>query len=108
MVVQMRPQDVKARLDDGKPTYFLDVRQPEEHAIARIAGSELIPLGEIPQRVGEIAPPDGALVVCYCHHGIRSLSAAAKLEQLGIANVVSMSGGIDAWSVYIDPTVPRY
>jgi rhodanese-related sulfurtransferase len=56
----------------------------------------------------EIRPPDDALLVVYCHHGIRSLSGAAILEQHGFANVVSLAGGIDAWSLHIDPKVPRY
>ena len=59
-------------------------------------------------RLEQLQPPPGALVVAYCHHGIRSLSAAALLEQAGIQPVVSLHGGIDAWSLRIDPQVPRY
>ena len=53
-------------------------------------------------------PPTGALLVVYCHHGIRSMSAAQFLERAGFTNVVSLAGGIDAWSVEVDPKVPRY
>jgi rhodanese-related sulfurtransferase len=108
MVRQIRPEDVKAKLDAGEPVYLLDVRQPEEHAHCRLPGSHLIPLGELPYRVGEVEPPAGAAVVVYCHHGVRSLSGAAILQQLGHDKVYSMAGGIDAWSARIDPSVPRY
>jgi rhodanese-related sulfurtransferase len=108
MVRQILPQDVKARLDAGEPVYLLDVRQPEEYEHCRLDGSQLIPLGELPRRAGEVEPPDGAAVVVYCHHGIRSLSGAAILQQFGLENVYSMAGGIDAWSQVVDPTVPRY
>ena len=56
----------------------------------------------------ELAPPPGALVVAYCHHGVRSLSAAAYLQAQGLSDVVSLAGGIDAWSLRVDPKVPRY
>lgn len=108
MVRQIHPTDVKAKLDAGEPVLLVDVRQPEEYALCRIAGSVLIPLGELTGRVGELDPPDGATVVVYCHHGIRSLSGAAVLAQAGLPNVVSMAGGIEAWSTLIDPAVPRY
>ena len=109
MIRQISPEDVKARLDAGEPVYLLDVRQPEEYEICRLPGSHLIPLGELPQRAGEVDPPVGVPVVVYCHHGIRSLSGAAILEQaVGLGDVYSMSGGIEAWSQRVDPAVPRY
>lgn len=108
MVRQIQPQQVKALLDAGEPVHLVDVRQPEEHAICRLAGSQLIPLGELVRRTGEVEPPPGATVVVYCHHGVRSLTGAAVLGQAGFENVVSMAGGIDAWSVLVDPAVPRY
>jgi rhodanese-related sulfurtransferase len=58
--------------------------------------------------VEEVQPPEGALVVVYCHHGVRSLRGAAVLAQAGHENVASLAGGIDDWSLTIDPTVPRY
>lgn len=109
MIRQISPEDVKAKLDIGEPVYLLDVRQPEEYAICRLPGSHLIPLGELPHRAGEVEPPAGAAVVVYCHHGIRSLSGAAILQQAaGLGDVYSMAGGIEAWSARIDPAVPRY
>jgi len=107
----MREIDVRElhrRLTAGEPTLVVDVREPWEHAIAAIAGSTLIPLGVLTGRADEVAPPPGALVVTVCHHGVRSLSAAAILEQAGIGDVASLAGGIDAWSRLVDAAVPRY
>lgn len=108
MVRQISPEDVKAKLDAGEPVVLLDVRQPEEYAHCRLPGSQLIPLGELVRRASEVEVPDGATVVVYCHHGVRSLSGALILQQAGLENVASMAGGIEAWSLRIDPTVPRY
>ncbi len=92
----------------GDSLYVVDVRQPWEHELARLPDDILVPLDELADRADEITPPAGALVVTYCHHGVRSLNAAAILEQLGHTNVASLAGGIDAWSRLIDPSVARY
>jgi rhodanese-related sulfurtransferase len=92
----------------GESIYLVDVRQPWEHELVRLGDEVLMPLGEIADRHDEITPPDGALVVTYCHHGVRSLNAAAMLERIGHARVASLAGGIDAWSQLIDPSLPRY
>jgi rhodanese-related sulfurtransferase len=105
---EIHVQQLKAKLDAGERLFLLDVRQPDEHAICSLPNSMLIPLGELPVRLNEIHPPAGALVVVYCHHGIRGLSGAAFLEQAGVTPVASLAGGIDAWSALIDPDVPRY
>jgi len=108
MIPQIKPAELKRKLDAGEPVLLLDVRQPEEHAVCRLPDDLLIPLGELTGRVGEVAPPEDSLVVVYCHHGVRSLSGAAILARAGIENVASLSGGIEAWSTQIDPSVPRY
>jgi len=108
MVQQINVKQLAQHLADGQSVYLVDVRQPEEHEAAALPESYLIPLGELPGRADEIRPPGDALVVVYCHHGIRSLSGAAILEQLGFTKVVSLAGGIDAWSLHVDPKVPRY
>jgi rhodanese-related sulfurtransferase len=108
MIRQLTPMDVNNLLIAGEPVMLLDVREPEEYAICRLPGSVLIPLGELPSRLGEIDVPEGGTVVVYCHHGIRSNRAAAFLHQQGIENAVNMSGGIEWWSQQIDPSVPRY
>jgi rhodanese-related sulfurtransferase len=92
----------------GEPVFILDVRQPWEHETAALPGSVLIPLSDLPARAAEVRPPVGTLVVVYCHHGIRSLSGAALLEQADVRPVVSLAGGIDAWARLVDPGVPRY
>ncbi len=107
MVPQIQPNDLKGLLDGGAPVLLVDVRQPEEHVYCNLPGSLLIPLGELKARVQEIEPGE-ALVVVYCHHGVRSLSGAAILAQAGIPNVASLAGGIDRWSLTVDPGVPRY
>lgn len=107
MVPQIQPTDLKHLLNSGETVVLLDVRQPEEHAFCSLPGSMLIPLGELPARVGELTVTD-SLVVVYCHHGIRSLSGAAILAQFGFPNVASLTGGIDRWSEVVDPSVPRY
>jgi adenylyltransferase/sulfurtransferase len=97
-----------ARLGRGDPTFLLDVREPWEHQLAALPGSVLVPLGELPVRYEDVAVPEDALVVTYCHHGVRSLQAAAFLRGNGWPGVVSLAGGIDAWSHSVDPAVPRY
>jgi adenylyltransferase/sulfurtransferase len=87
---------------------LLDVRRFDEHETVALPGSVHIPLDELEQRADEIEVPKGALVVAYCHHGVRSLSAAALLERLGFDAVASLRGGIDAWSLRVDPSLRRY
>jgi rhodanese-related sulfurtransferase len=108
LIPQISVQHLSEKLAAGESVYLLDVRQPDEHAFAALPRSTLIPLGELPGRVAEVDPPAGALVVVYCHHGVRSLTGAHLLQQAGIAPVASLAGGIDAWSRLIDPAVPKY
>src|SRR5262245_11831228 len=107
MVSQIQPTDLKAMLEAGAPVVLLDVRQPEEHVYCHLPGSVLIPLGELHARTSEIDPGE-ALVVVYCHHGVRSLSGAAILSQAGFPNVASLAGGIERWAQVVDPSMPRY
>ena len=108
MVRRISAVELKAMRDRGDPVTLIDVRQPEEYAIARIGGGVLIPMMELPVRLGEIKPEDGTPVVVYCHHGVRSLKAAYYLAQSGLDNVASLEGGIEAWSLTVDAGVPRY
>src|SRR5262249_47516893 len=107
MVQQISVRELDQKRKAGEVVYLVDVRQPWEHEIASLGGL-LVPLNELTQRAEEITPPQGTLVVAYCHHGVRSLSAAVLLERLGHPRVASLRGGIDAWSIEIDPSVPRY
>ncbi len=108
MVLQITPRELATHMANDRTILLLDVRQPWEHETAAIAGSTLIPVSELPARANELKPPADALVVVYCHHGMRSLSAAAILQRQGLQNVSSLAGGIDAWSCDVDPGVPRY
>jgi len=108
LVAQISPRELADVIAAGRPVYLIDVRKPWEHERAALPGSVLVPLDELAARVDEIEPPPGALVVAYCHHGVRSLSAVAILAELGRPGVASLRGGIDAWSLVIDPKVPRY
>lgn len=101
--------EVKAMLDDGHDFLLLDVRQPEEFAICKIDGAALVPLPDLPSRVDEIRRLAGNRpIITTCHHGGRSLNAAMLLREAGLADVKSMRGGIDAWSVRIDASIARY
>jgi adenylyltransferase/sulfurtransferase len=84
------------------------VREPDEHAIASIAGARLVPLGALLQRLGELEPWRDRRVVVTCHHGPRSLRGAAALKERGFRRVENLAGGIEAWSLTVDPGVPRY
>lgn len=87
---------------------LLDCRTPEEHATASIAGSLLLPMQELPDRVSELVAWESAPIIVHCHHGMRSLRVAKWLREQGFSHAQSMQGGIDAWSTDVDPTVPRY
>jgi adenylyltransferase/sulfurtransferase len=108
MVQEISVRELEQKLRAGELVYLVDVRKPWEHETAALSGSVLVPLDELLDRADEIHPPEGAWVVAYCHHGVRSLSAAVLLEQLGHRKVASLRGGIDAWSLEIDPRLPRY
>src|SRR5262245_2568204 len=87
--------DLVAKIASGESIQLRDVRQPDEHAFVALPASQLIPLSELPHQLGEIHPSDGATVVVYCHHGVRSLMAVNFLLRNGFRNVVSLAGGID-------------
>ena len=106
---EVTPQEVKRRVDAGAAVHLIDCREPHEFQIARIEGAELIPMRGIPAELGalESRSQQGTLIV-YCHHGVRSMRVVQWLREQGIEACQSMSGGIDAWSIAIDPSVPRY
>jgi len=97
--------ELKNLLAAGSVT-LLDVRSAEELDIARIEGARHIPLSELPQRFSELDA--GAPLAVLCHHGARSEMAARFLEKNGFGDVANVAGGIDAWSLNVDPAVPRY
>ncbi|MDZ4688063.1 MAG: rhodanese-like domain-containing protein [Planctomycetaceae bacterium] len=99
---------VKTKLDAGTPLLFVDVREPDEYATAKIAGTTLLPMSQLAERVAELEPHRDGEIVVHCHHGGRSLRVTMWLRGQGFAKVSNMTGGIDAWSQQIDPGVPRY
>jgi rhodanese-related sulfurtransferase len=99
-------QNAAALLQDGKAK-LIDVREPWEYATAKIEGSLLMPMGEIPSRAHQELDPDDHLLI-LCHHGARSLSVTNWLRQQGFDASQSIAGGIDAWSSQVDLKIPRY
>jgi rhodanese-related sulfurtransferase len=113
-VAELPGRVLKQRLAAGESLTLLDVREPDETAYCKIdipltARLLIIPMREVPGRLGEIdqALGRGPLVV-YCHHGVRSLAVAEWLCERQSGEISNLSGGIDAWSVEVDPGVPRY
>lgn len=100
------PRELKDRLDKGDNLCLLDVREPWENSKAKIEGSILIPLGTLPYSLDQL--DRNAEIIAYCHHGMRSADATGFLLQQGFKNVKNLVGGIDAWSVQVDPNIPRY
>lgn len=107
--IEVTPTDVKRRIDAGEKVALIDVREPFEHQLTCIDGADLIPMNTVPQRLQEIeAKADESTLVIFCHHGVRSLNVADWLRRQGVENCQSMAGGIDRWSLEVDPSVPRY
>ncbi len=98
--------EVQQWRQEGRPFTLIDVRTPQEYAICSIAGARLIPLQELPDRLGELDTAD--LLVAHCHTGVRSARAVSFLRDMGFAKAKNLTGGIDAWSRMVDPSVPRY
>lgn len=105
--MEIDPKEVKRRLDAGEKIRLLDVREPFEHQQSRIEGAELIPMRTVPQSLDSLRAAPEPLVV-FCHHGMRSMQVVEWLRGQGLEDCQSMAGGIDRWSLQIDPSVPRY
>jgi adenylyltransferase/sulfurtransferase len=93
-------------LETPAQVVLIDVREPDEVARCRIAGSTTIPMKQIPENVGTL-PKDKHLLI-HCHHGGRSMRVTQFLRANGFSAVSNVAGGIDAWSLAIDTRVPRY
>ncbi|MCU1295407.1 MAG: Rhodanese-like domain protein [Bryobacterales bacterium] len=107
--LELSPQELRSRQEKGEKILVIDVREPEEVAVARIDDSRLMPMQSIPAQLQSIeALADENTLAVLCHHGVRSLNVAVWLRQRGVENCFSITGGIDRWSREIDPTVPRY
>jgi len=98
--------ELKKRLDAGERLLLVDVREPWEWDVCRIEGAKLIPMRTIPANLQALDVEEP--VICYCHHGMRSLDVAVWLRKQGVESARSLAGGIERWSMEIDPKVPRY
>ena len=87
---------------------LVDCRENDEYQLVHIAGARLMPLSELASRLAELEPYRNQPIVVHCHHGGRSLKAATWLREQGFRKAQSMAGGIDSWSIEIDPSLPRY
>ena len=99
--------ELKQRIDSGEDLQIIDVREPDEVAIATIPNTKHIPLGQIINRMSEIDPHKETVV--HCKMGGRSARAIMALKQSGFSgNLINLKGGITAWSNEVDPSVPKY
>lgn len=100
--------ELKNWLDDSslEPPKLLDVREAWEFALCQIAGSEHIPMGNIPGDLARLDPD--ATYVVICHHGVRSYQVAGFLERQGFEKMINLDGGVAAWAEQVDPTMAKY
>ena len=103
--IEVSVHDLKRALDERSAT-VVDVREAWEADVAKIAGALLIPLSEFAARAKEL--PHDKPILIHCHHGGRSMQATQWLRRQGYDKVSNVAGGIDAWSLEIDPNTPRY
>jgi rhodanese-related sulfurtransferase len=109
MPLEITPAAAREKLATESNVILLDVREPEEYALAHVDGSLLMPMQSVPAELQKLeAMADEGDLLVLCHHGVRSLQVAAWLQARGVENAVSVAGGIDRWSVEIDASVPRY
>jgi adenylyltransferase/sulfurtransferase len=102
----IEPQDLANRLSNGIPVRLIDVREPNEAQISQIPGAELIPLGQLPERMAALDSADD--MVLFCRSGSRSTRALQLLVSAGFRKVKNLRGGINAWVREVDPTQPVY
>jgi len=106
MPAEINVRDLSQRVAAANPPVVLDVREPQELAIARFPGAVEIPMHDVPARIAELDPKQEIFVLC--HHGMRSAQVASFLADQGFARVGNVTGGIDAWALLVDPSVARY
>jgi rhodanese-related sulfurtransferase len=104
--LEISPREAVELFSKGNGVVLIDVREPWEYETCRIEGAKLIPMRTIPANLQALDTGDD--VICYCHHGMRSLDVAVWLRRQGVDRARSLAGGIDRWSQEVDPKVPRY
>jgi rhodanese-related sulfurtransferase len=105
---EVSAEDLKRRLGAGEPVLVVDCRTAGERETARIEPSVHVPMDAIDAHLDTLREDPSRPIVVYCHHGVRSMRVTTALRHLGFPSVHSMAGGIDRWSVAVDPDVPRY
>ena len=105
-VPEITVEELKAKIDRGDDFFLLDVREPNEYQICKIAGAKLIPLGELSQRTGEL--DSNRELVVHCKVGVRSAKAVSLLQERGFTRASNLKGGILAWIDRIDPSQSKY
>ena len=104
---EVGPAQLHAELDGPNPPLLVDVRTAEERSLARIDPSLHLGLDAFLRQVHDLIPKDADVVV-YCHSGLRSGQAAMWMLANGWPRVRNLAGGVDAWSLEVDPSMPRY
>jgi len=99
-------KELEAKIKNNQRPYMLDVREPFERDICKLTDDKSIPLKELPNRIAELNKDQE--IVVYCRSGGRSMQACQYLEENGFKNVINLTGGVLAWSDYVDPTFPKY
>lgn len=108
-VKELTPQQLQEKLEsDPDSLLLLDCREQQEYELVRLEGARLIPMSELAERVEEIRDYQDQPIAVYCHHGVRSQRVAHWLAQQGFSDVSSLAGGIDRWSLEVQPSLPRY
>lgn len=104
--IEITPRELQKMIQTDVPLTLIDVREPDEYEVCKITGAQLIPLRQIPARVGEL--DKNKLIVLHCHHGRRSMMALQFLQEEGFTQLKNLEGGIDAWAEECDPKMTRY
>ena len=107
-IPQLAPFELAKRLAGGESIFLLDVREAAELEQARIEGAHWIALGELESRLGELTAMKDETIVVHCRTGVRSATAVRMLRESGFSKAENLDGGIEAWSLTVDPSVPRY
>ena len=100
------PKEFGERVRGGEDLLLVDVREPEEYELARVEGARLLPLSLFNEWAPTLDRERGTVFIC--HHGMRSAQVCAFLARQGFGNIYNLAGGIDRWSLEVDPSVPRY
>ena len=106
--IEIGVHEVNSLMQSGEDFLLIDVRELGEYQTASITGATLLPMMQLKTSLSELESHRDKRIVIHCHHGGRSLNAAMTLRSLGFSGAQSMAGGIDDWSLSINPQVPRY